>query len=44
MVMDWEAKLILQRIKRPVGGMAEERMIFSFKLKEFHMTFSEISL
>lgn len=40
--MNEEAKLVLQRIKRPIGGIGEGSMIFYFKVKEFHMIFGEI--
>lgn len=43
-VIDQEAKLVLQRTKRPAGGIGEEEVIISFKLKEFHITFSKIML
>lgn len=42
--MDQETKMILQKIKVPVGDIEEEGMIFYFKSKEFHMTFGEIRL
>lgn len=42
MVMDQEAKMVLQMIERHVGGIGKERMTFYFKLKEFHMTFGKI--
>lgn len=38
------AKLVLYRMKRPAGGIGEEELIISFKLKEFHFTFSKIIL
>lgn len=44
MLTDQEAKLVLQRMNRPVEGLGEEKMIFYFKLKKNHISFGKIRL